>query len=641
MKKKNKAMQAGVFICYLLFCIPFISQEQNLNFRSSDDLSTNLPIVIINTNGQEIPDEPKITAEMGIIYNGPGQMNNQNDTFNNYDGFVGIEVRGQSSQYFYPKKSYSFETRDADGENLDVSLLGMPEENDWVLYAPYGDKSMLRNVVTFSMARSQGNYVTRTMYCEVILNDEYQGVYVLMEKIKKNENRVNIAKLKPEDIEGDELTGGYIVRVDKVDWDFQYGIDGWYSIPNPPFPNAKHILFQFYYPKPDEIVAEQKVYIQDYILETENALTKSTFTNRETGYNRYLNTGSFVDHLLINEVSKEVDKYRYSTYFFKEKDSDGGKLFSGPAWDFNLGYANVDYWAPGIDYTGWVYTDVQPYEASIMFWWKRLMQDEYFQNLAKTRWDQLRQSKLSNARLEFVIDSITGFIDQAQERNYQRWPILGQYVWPNYNWQNNTYDDEVEFFKNWLFERVAWIDDNLSGTPLYPSAELSSSAYVLEVNLIDDYFSRTILKNKYFSLNNAPSGIEIDSVHYWSASSAKIYLSEAPKNDIEISLTIDAKVINTWDNLTTNAVWLPVGERELHDNISLHVFHNTIYLSCNNPLLLGKNLDFFNINGQRVSTVHIQSSAMNSFSLQLKNGIYICRFFYDEKWQTQRILLCD
>ncbi len=224
-------------------------------------LTTNLPIVIINTYGVAIPDEPKIDGYMGIIDNGPGNINNQYDPPNDYDGYIGIEVRGQSSQMF-PKKSYGFETRDEQGENLDVSLLGMPEENDWILYAPYSDKSMLRNFMTFYMGSKLDPYCTRLAYCEVIVNNDYKGVYILMEKIKKDENRVNIATLNPEDISGDELTGGYIVKVDKIDPDFVYGIDGWKSIPTPPYPNAMNITFQYYYPKAEDLVQLQSNYIR-------------------------------------------------------------------------------------------------------------------------------------------------------------------------------------------------------------------------------------------------------------------------------------------------------------------------------------------------------------------------------------------
>ena len=145
--------------------------------------SSNLPIVVINTNGQAIQDDPRIVCDMGIIDNGFGNINSINDPFNDYNGKISIEYRGSSSQSF-PKKAYALETQDAIGNNNNVSILGMPVENDWILYAPYTDKSLMRNFLTFYLGRRMNNYSPRTVYCELVVNGDYRGVYVLMEKIK-------------------------------------------------------------------------------------------------------------------------------------------------------------------------------------------------------------------------------------------------------------------------------------------------------------------------------------------------------------------------------------------------------------------------------------------------------------------------
>ena len=609
--------------------------------RESDGtggLTTNLPIVIINTNGVEIPDEPKISGSMSIIDNGLGNINNQYDAPVGYNGNIGIEVRGQSSQMF-PKKSYGMETRDEEGKDLDVSLLGMPEESDWVLYAPYSDKSMLRNFITFYMGSKLNPYCSRMAYCEVIVNNDYKGVYILMEKIKKNENRVDIAKLKPEDISGDELTGGYIIKADKIDLGFVYGIDGWKSIPTPPYPNAMNIIFQYYYPKAEDIVQQQRNYIQDYITNSENALTNISFKDPNVGYNRYLNTGSFVDQMILCEISKEVDKYRYSTFFYKDKDSNGGKLFAGPAWDFNLGYSNVDYWPPGIDYTGWMYPMVEHNDWGIIFWWKRLMEDSYFTKLFNTRWHQLRDNELSNDNLERAIDSIVDYINEAQQRNYNRWPILGEYVWPNYNWQSNNYYDEVEFFENWLFNRLSWIDCNIEGTLLSPSAELSKFFPELEITLSDDYFSQPILKNKNFKLNNAPSGLIIESVIYIKASQAKIKLSGNVIDAEEVSVTINSDILNGFNDITTNEVSLGNGfEVFTKPNAVLYARRNKINLKTSHPELLGNKIEIFNLWGQLIKTSQIEQIQLNSIGVNVQPGIYLCRYEFDGKMKVQRVV---
>lgn len=408
--------------------------------------SSNLPIVVINTTGgQSIPDDPKIRATMGVIDNGPGNRNNLTDPFNNYNGYIDIETRGESSQMF-PKKSYSLETVDATGENLNVELLGFPAENDWILYAPYTDKSMMRNEITFKLSRDIGRYATRTRACEVILNGDYQGVYTLMEKIKVDDNRVDIASLKPDEISGDDLTGGYILRVDK-----------WDSNDYPEW-SSGGINFQYFDPEGEDLVAQQQTYIRNFMGLVNSSISGSGFANPTTGYAKYIDVPSFIDNMLLSELGKNVDGFRYSTYMYKDKDSHGGKLVLGPLWDFNLAYGNVDYndaveQAAG----GWLYND------SRMFWFARLVQDANFKNKMKTRWAALRDNELSNTRITFLIDSMAASYAEAQVRNYQRWPILGVYVWPN-QYIGSTYAQEVAWFKNWIITRANWMDANMPGT---------------------------------------------------------------------------------------------------------------------------------------------------------------------------------
>jgi len=210
-----------------------------IDMYAQDTLTTSkLPIIFINTNGQQIPDEERIVVDMGIIYNGVGNINHIDDRFNNYDGKVSIETRGSSSQA-YPKKSYSFETQDEDGNNLNVSLIDLPAENDWVLYAPYCDKSLMRNVLTYDLSREFGHYAPRTKFCELVLNNEYIGVYVLIEKIKRDDNRVAISELGATDTVGNNVTGGYIIKRDS----FTGGGAGWTSA------YSDSVTYQYHYPK--------------------------------------------------------------------------------------------------------------------------------------------------------------------------------------------------------------------------------------------------------------------------------------------------------------------------------------------------------------------------------------------------------
>ena len=145
--------------------------------------SSNLPLIHITTS-LIIPDEPKVTALMKIIYNGPGKVNSLSDPATDYDGFIGIERRGSTSQDLSNKKPYGVELRDAQGNNLDTALLGMPREHDWILLAPYSDKTMMRDALAYILAGKMMDYAPRVRFCELYINNTYQGVYILTEKIK-------------------------------------------------------------------------------------------------------------------------------------------------------------------------------------------------------------------------------------------------------------------------------------------------------------------------------------------------------------------------------------------------------------------------------------------------------------------------
>jgi hypothetical protein len=418
-----------------------------LVFESSD-----LPIVKINTNLQTILDDIRIVVDMGIIDNGPGIRNQISDPFNNYDGKISIELRGESSSMF-PKKSYSLETQTDLGDNNNVSLLGMPIENDWILYAPYSDKSLIRNVLSFQLSRQIGRYASRTRYCELVLNGEYLGIYVLMEKIKRDANRVDIAKLTPNDISGDELTGGYILRVDKIDAN---DYPAWTSVPVPQLANERSISFQYYDPKGDELLPEQQEYIKKFIFDYESVLSSSGYDDLDFGYGKFIGEKSFVDFMMINEVAKNIDGYIFSTYMFKEKDSNGGKLKMGPLWDFNLAFGNVDYQTNAQFAPGWMYND--DYR---MYWFRRLMSDPNFANRFQCRWDELRADILSDQKITTTIDSLALVLNEAQVRNFKKWKILGNYVWPN-QFVGNTFQEEIDFIKQWALDRLAWMDANLT-----------------------------------------------------------------------------------------------------------------------------------------------------------------------------------
>jgi subtilisin-like proprotein convertase family protein len=421
--------------------------------------SSNLPLVIINTpNNQNIPDEPKLQASMKIIDNGLGNINHITDFPNAYNKLIGIEQRGSSSGGF-PQKSYGFETRNTDGSILDTIILGMPIEHDWILYAPYNDKTCLRNNITYDLSSKMGHYAAKSKLCELVVNGQYQGIYYLMEKIKRDQNRVDIAKLLPTDNSGDELTGGYIFKIDKTTGNSSIA---WTS--NYPAADGSPINFQHHYPNPDEITFQQNAYIHAYVDSFENALNGPNFADPLIGYRKYIKHKSFIDFMLLNEISKNVDGYRLSSFLHKEKNSNGGELRMGPVWDFNLAWWNADYCNGNLS-TGWAYEfgNVCTGGFQVPTWWEIFMSDPWFQEEVKCRWTSLRQGVLSRDSLFHFIDSVALYVDEAKDRHFEKWPILGTYTWPNPSPIPVDYAGEITALKQWIDDRTSWMDQNLPG----------------------------------------------------------------------------------------------------------------------------------------------------------------------------------
>jgi hypothetical protein len=438
-----------------------------LNFTSSD-----LPIVVVNTNGQTILNGTEIFADMGIIYNGPGQRNYLTDSFNLYNNPISIEIRGQSSAGF-PQKQYHVETKDTSLLNQSVSFFGMPSENDWILYAPYNDKSLMRNVLTYKIARDMGHWAARTRFCEMTLNGNYNGVYVFMEKIKRDIGRVNVQKLLPSYTFADYVTGGYIFSIDKDPSDWSS------TIPPNNSTNGQTIGFHYIYPDTAGISAapQQGIYLQAFVDSFEQALLSPNFQDPLTGYRKYASVKSFSDYFLINEVSNNVDGYRLSTYLHKDRNVMGGLLKAGPVWDYNLAWHNANY-CGGDRHDVWAYqfnTVCSNDYWQIPFWWDQLVADSAFQRTTYCRWQELRSTILDTVSLFSVIDSMAQEVDEAQHRHFQRFPILGNYVWPNPSPLAATFSQEIRNTKDWIVKRLNWLDSNMIGQSAIPCMDLTLS----------------------------------------------------------------------------------------------------------------------------------------------------------------------
>jgi hypothetical protein len=321
----------------------------------------------------------------------------------------------------------------------------------------------MRNVLTYKLGNELGRWAPRTQFCEVVLNGNYIGVYVLMERIKTNPGRVNIDPLTYSDTLDNHLSGGYIVKVDKTT---AGGVIAWTSPYTCQAPGTGPIHFQLHDPEIDSIHPLQKAYIQDFITDWELALKSPNFANPITGYKAFVDVGSFIDYFLITELSKNIDGYRISTFLHKQRFSEGAKLVAGPLWDYNIAWGNANY-CQGGNTSGWEinFNSVCGGSGALQnpFWWNRMLEDTLYANEVKCRWTSLRQNTLSDSTLLDYIDSMASILEIPAQRHYQKWPILGNYVWPN-NFIGTSYQAEINYLKTWIQNRTSWMDTNMFGS---------------------------------------------------------------------------------------------------------------------------------------------------------------------------------
>ena len=415
-----------------------------------------IPHVQINTLNKEIVDEPKISSKMIIT----------KDSMILYDGNIGIEYRGSSSQLF-DKKSYGFETWDEENEDMDYPLLGFPEEEDWIFYGPYSDKTLIRNKLIYDLSNQIGRYASRTKFCELTINNQYMGVYVFMEKLKRDKNRIAIKKLENDDLDSINISGGYIIKIDKSDDEngeqVYNDFNAFISNYKPNYATYQSIWFNYEYPKPKDIHNEQKQYINSYFDNFERALSGINFKDSLSGYRKYIDVGSFIDFFILNELSNNLDGYRLSTYLHKNRNE---KLKIGPIWDFNLSFGNGNY-CNGDKYDTWTYKFNETCSDDfwlIPFWWEKLLEDPYFVNKLKERWNELRKKELSDENIFQMIQNYISILKNesgAVYRNYSKWNVIGKYLWPN-NYVGNSYESEIDYLIKWISKRNNWLDKSIN-----------------------------------------------------------------------------------------------------------------------------------------------------------------------------------
>jgi spore coat protein CotH len=364
-----------------------------------------LPMIAITTS-TPLNAQKKVTAQMKM---------------EGYDGAIGIKLRGNSSLGFNQKK-YTIELRSEDGKEIEASLLGMPAHSDWVLLAPYNDVSAVRDPLAFQLWRDMGHWGPRTQMVELTMDGEYRGIYILSEAIKRGKDRVDISKLKKTDIEGRDVTGGYLLRIDTFDDD-----DATFTSKVPGIGEgsmSSEVIWSCIYPKKKNLQPEQFAYIQSYVDTVEQVIQSDYFADPERGYARYIDVPSFVDYFIHTELSLNADGYKRSAYFYKEKlhaDGTGGKLVAGPVWDYNLAYGNANF-ANADNIEAWNFEGASNNPTPAL--WQRLLQDPAFRKAVKTRYQKLRKNVLSNKSINAYIDRHAELLKPCIAHHFETYPEL-------------------------------------------------------------------------------------------------------------------------------------------------------------------------------------------------------------------------
>ncbi len=380
------------------------------------DQFTGLPIIYVNTNGVAIDSKEDYVEGVASIIGGE-----------NYPDLVEAEMkikgRGNSTWWqggVWGKKPYQIKFDDK------TEVLNIPKDKKWVLLAELSDKSLIRNKISREMGDiSRFDYVPKAEYVELFINDQHAGTYLIGQKVEESKNRVNV---------GDK---GYLIEIDQTNRidedDVYFTTDGWSKFPSNLF-NIKEPSL--------ELNSSEYNLIKNHIINFEEALFGDNFTDADLGYRAFIDLDSFIDWYLINEICKNQDAATYSSIYFNY--IPGEKIKMGPLWDFDLAYGNVDY--SNATYPEGFHIKSNP-------WYKRMFEDPYFNSLVK---DRFLYYETNLDMLLNKIDLIEKYLEKSQQKNFEIWPILGQYVWPNPVYYD-THHEEVEHLKDWIEQRMTWL----------------------------------------------------------------------------------------------------------------------------------------------------------------------------------------
>lgn len=644
---------------------------------------SNLPIVIITTDNDpntnlplEILDDPKILATMKIIKRPDGSRNYVTDqntaSFLNYNGRIGIEIRGSSTQTL-PKKQYSLTTLKADNiSNNNVSVFGMPSENDWILNGLGFDPSLIRDYMAYYMSRELGNYASKTEFCEVVINGNYKGLYVFQEKIKSNENRVNVLKIEATDNTLPNITGGYITKADKTTGGDPVAF--WMD----------ETKFVHDLPKPENATPEQTQYIEAEFNRMQDHAYDDDLID---GYRTIIDVPSFVDFMLVNELCSNADVYQSSTFFHKDR---GGKLRAGPVWDFNQSFGSTFTNSSHVDQ--WQFNNGNRIGPPF---WSYLFDNSDFRCVLAKRWNEVKAlgKPLNKDVLIAYLDNALSYISEAIPRESQRWGAI------------NDHATDVNRVRNFIVNRTTWINNNIgsfancanvllpplvitkinynpktsTGFPVSNDLEFVALQNISDrsVNLSGVYFRQLGLtfqfpynssiganETIYLASNSATFQSKYGQVAFGqffrnlSNKSQKIVLADADGNIIDsveyfdsapwptspdgggtylklISTSLDNNLASSWeastdDTLSTDS-FLASSSLSIYPN----PVTNVLTISASTPI---SGVKIFNILGALVHEVKTDSQNINMDMSAYSSGIYFIKIYNEEGFTSRKII---
>lgn len=409
------------------------------------DFSSNLPVIVVNTFGTTVHHDARAFTRIDVFEPGEdGRTTVVGAPSMTAPG--AIRTRGSSTLYRL-KKQYRLELHDETGDDVAIPLLGLPADSDWVLYGPFNyDRSHIRNPLALELARRvhRGRWSPRTRFCEVFVNqgngrlrpEHYNGLYVLIEKIKRGKHRVDVEKQGGKKGRLDP-SGGYIFKIDRLG----PGEKGF---------SAGGQKLQYVYPKERSITDPQRKWLKDHIDAFGRALNGENFADPKTGYPAFIDVDEWIRFHVFQEFTRNPDGFKLSTYLHKPR---GGKIRMGPHWDFDRVFRTHDdptWVGRAADTHGWS-------RNGYYGWWGVLFRDPAFRARYREIGRGLLANELSVENVHALIDELAGRITEAAERNHRRWPIV-----PPGEWEN-----DIRALKKWIADRHAWFAAELLEIPFF------------------------------------------------------------------------------------------------------------------------------------------------------------------------------